>query len=101
MAGADIVISHAAPSSVTLPQSLDDEFYAPSRAVLEKILQHCASSYWFCGHYHMQFHQNLGVCKFTALDCLSLTIYKDSVTPRGLALLPLMGMQYLQKPHGA
>lgn len=84
----DIVISHAAPSSVALPQGLDAEFYDPSRTVLEKILQCYTPSYWFCGHYHTQFSRRLGTCKFTALDCLPLVIYKSSAMPRGLALLP-------------
>lgn len=66
----DIVISHTAPASVVLPSRLDD-FYDPSRAVLEAVLRRYRPKQWFCGHYHYYMTQMLldGACEFIALDC--------------------------------
>lgn len=68
----DIVISHTAPASVTLPSYMSD-FYDPSRAVLEAVLQKYRPEQWFCGHYHFYMTQKLldGACEFVALDCTS------------------------------
>lgn len=67
----DIVISHTAPESVTLPPRLDKTFYDPSRRVLELVLHRYKPKLWFCGHFHIAFTQKLlgGECTFMALGC--------------------------------
>lgn len=64
----DIVISHAAPTSVVLPRNLENSLYDPSREALEIVLQRYKPTLWYCGHYHSSFKQIIGGCHFTALN---------------------------------
>lgn len=85
----DIVISHAAPSSVTLPAPLrEDILYDPSRAVLQKVLERYKPALWFGAHYHVPFSQHLGDCEFRSLSPVH-TQFPYKINPDGLAVLEL------------
>ena len=83
----DLVISHAAPSSMQVPSGPVVDFSDPSRDILEKILHGYRPRQWFCGHYHQRFSQQLGKCAFTALDCAHSPYDVNEVQEAGFEVL--------------
>lgn len=84
----DIVISHAAPESVALPETLNGSFYDPSREALELVRLKYTPSLWYCGHYHVPFRHQLGACRFTALNQANPNGFSMKLPTGGVAILP-------------